>query len=160
MMNKETRYQISRFIKKTEGKDIAVLRLSLIIIFGLFGTYKWFDFEVKILEELLSGTWLSIIHTLFGIHGGSYFLGIMENITAVALILGFFRPVYGAAGALLTILTGLVTLSLLPQLGKVDAFIIKDVMLVGAGLVLLRHDLQKLLAENAMTATTTPALKE
>lgn len=152
-MNSDTHNRITLIIKKIEGKDIAVLRLSLIVIFGLFGTYKWFDFEVKILEELLSGTWLSVIHTLFGLRGGSYFLGIMENITLIALVFGFFRPVYGAAGALLTILTGLVTLSLLPQLGKVDAFIIKDVMLVGAGLVLLRHDLQKILAENDLPAT-------
>ncbi|EOM9078138.1 DUF417 family protein, partial [Escherichia coli] len=26
--------------------DIVILRLSVIIIFMLFGTYKWFDFEV------------------------------------------------------------------------------------------------------------------
>lgn len=147
-MNSDTRNRITLILKKIEGKDIAVLRLSLIVIFGLFGTYKWFDFEVKILEGLLSGTWLSVIHTLFGLRGGSYFLGTMENITLVALIIGFFRPVYGVAGALLTILTGLVTLSLLPQLGKVDAFIIKDVLLIGAGMVLLRNDLQRLLFEN------------
>ncbi|HAO0324720.1 TPA: DUF417 family protein [Escherichia coli] len=158
-MNSKTRYQLIRFVNLLESKDIAVLRLSLIIIFGLFGTYKWFDFEVKILDELLSGTWLSILHTFFGLHGGSYFLGIMENITLIALIVGFFRPIYGAVGAVLVILTGLVTLSLLPQLGKIDAFIIKDVLLVGAGLVLLRYDLQKFLSPHILSTTESESKK-
>lgn len=30
--------------------DIVILRLSVIIIFILFGTYKWFDFEVMALK--------------------------------------------------------------------------------------------------------------
>ena len=32
--------------------DIVILRLSVIIIFMLFGTYKWFDFEVMALKPL------------------------------------------------------------------------------------------------------------
>ncbi|EJE2441373.1 DUF417 family protein [Salmonella enterica] len=130
--------------KRLNGPDIIILRLSVIIIFALFGTYKWFDFEVKALEPLISGTWLSILYSLFGVKGGSYFLGIMENLTALALVAGFFRPVPGVVGAMLTILTGVVTLSLLLQLGKVDSFIVKDVLLIGAGIVLFRHDIQHL----------------
>lgn len=37
--------------------DIVILRLSVIIIFMLFGTYKWFDFEVMALKPLISPTW-------------------------------------------------------------------------------------------------------
>lgn len=136
--------RLDRAINFLSGLDMAALRLSVILIFALFGTYKWFSFEINSLKPLLSVTWLQVLYTLFGIKGGSYFLGVMENITFIALFIGFFRPAIGAAGSVLVIITGLTTLSLLPQLGKIDSFIIKDILLIGAGLVLLRHDLVRL----------------
>lgn len=54
---------LSNFINKQA--DILVLKLSVIFIFVLFGTYKWFDFEVVALEPILSKSWLSILYTLF-----------------------------------------------------------------------------------------------
>lgn len=75
--------------------DMVILRLSVITIFMLFGTYKWFDFEVMALEPIISSTWLNILYILFGVHGGSYFLGVMETLTFLALIIGFFRPAAG-----------------------------------------------------------------
>ncbi|EFN5727946.1 DUF417 family protein, partial [Escherichia coli] len=122
--------------------DMVILRLSVITIFMLFGTYKWFDFEVMALEPLISTTWLNILYILFGVHGGSYFLGVVETITFLALIIGFFRPAAGILGDMIVIVTGITTLSLLPQLGKIDSFIIKDVLLIGAGAVLLKYDLK------------------
>ena len=129
--------------------DIVILRLSVIIIFMLFGTYKWFDFEVMALEPLISTTWLNILYILFGVHGGSYFLGVVETITFLALIIGFFRPAAGILGDMIVIVTGITTLSLLPQLGKIDSFIIKDVLLIGAGAVLLKYDLKRYLTIRA-----------
>ena len=125
--------------------DMVILRLSVISIFMLFGTYKWFEFEVMALEPLISATWLNILYTIFGVHGGSYFLGMVETIAFLTLIIGFFRPVTGILGDIIVIVTGLVTLSLLPQLGKVDSFVIKDVLLLGAGSVLLKYDLKNYL---------------
>ncbi|EMX0619396.1 DUF417 family protein [Escherichia coli] len=104
--------------------DIVILRLSVISIFMLFGTYKWFEFEVMALEPLISTTWLNILYILFGVHGGSYFLGVVETITFLALIIGFFRPAAGVLGDVIVIATGITTLSLLPQLGKIDSFVI------------------------------------
>lgn len=66
--------------------DIVILRLSVIIIFMLFGTYKWFDFEVMALKPLISPTWLNILYIMFGVHGGSYFLGIVETITFLVMV--------------------------------------------------------------------------
>ena len=120
--------------------DMVILRLSVITIFMLFGTYKWFDFEVMALEPIISSTWLNILYILFGVHGGSYFLGV---------IIGFFRPAAGVLGDIIVIVTGITTLSLLPQLGKIDSFIIKDVLLIGAGAVLLKHDLKRYLTIRA-----------
>ncbi|EMI6438643.1 DUF417 family protein, partial [Klebsiella pneumoniae] len=101
--------------------DMVILRLSVITIFMLFGTYKWFDFEVMALEPIISSTWLNILYILFGVHGGSYFLGVMETLTFLALIIGFFRPAAGVLGDIIVIVTGITTLSLLPQLGKIDS---------------------------------------
>jgi len=124
--------------------DIIALRLSVIIIFALFGTYKWFDFEVQGLQPIISESWLNILYSMFGVYGASYFLGVVENIAFIALIIGFCKPRIGVLGDLIVILTGLTTLSILPQLGKIDSFIIKDVLLIGAGLVLLKFDLLRI----------------
>ena len=133
---------LSAFIQS--NIDIFILRLMVILIFVLFGTYKWFDFEVMALEPLISNTWLNFLNTLFGVYGASYFLGIIENIVFIALIIGFLKPKIAIVGDILVIVTGLTTLSLLPQLGKVDSFIIKDLLLIGAGLVLLKFDLKRI----------------
>ncbi|MCX2587655.1 MULTISPECIES: DUF417 family protein [Proteus] len=132
---------IKRFINS--DYDIVFLRLSVIGILMLFGTYKWFDFEVMALEPLISKSWLNILYILFGVYGGSYFLGIVENLTFLALIAGFYKPVIGMMGDIIVIGIGVITLSLLPQLGKVDSFIIKDILLIGAGIVLLKYDLKR-----------------
>lgn len=137
--------QLSRLLRKTSGLDVIALRLSVIAIFALFGTYKWFAFEANALHHLLPGTWLGVLYPTLGVQGLSYALGVVENLTLLALIIGFFRPAVGAVGALMVAGTGIVTLSLLPQLGRIDSFIIKDVLLIGAGLVLLRHDLRRAL---------------
>lgn len=144
-MNTTTQHPLlNKIIYILSKTDIAILRLSVIVIFALFGTYKWFDFEVQALEPLISTTWLHVLYTLFGVNGGSYFLGVMETLTFLALIIGFSRPLFGAAGAFMVIMTGITTLSLLPQLGKIDSFIIKDILLIGAGAVLLKNDLIRL----------------
>ncbi|MCW2254912.1 putative membrane protein YkgB [Providencia alcalifaciens] len=130
---------LNRFLNS--NIDITVLRLSVIVIFMLFGTYKWFDFEVNALEPLISKTWLNFLYTLFGVHGGSYFLGVVESMAFIALIIGFVKPIIGVLGDVIVVFTGVVTLSLLFQLGKIDSFIIKDILLIGSGLVLLKYDL-------------------
>lgn len=149
-MEQHTQRILRRFTKKLARADVIVLRLSVIAIFALFGTYKWFDFEVNALHNLLPETWLNVLYALFGLHGASYFLGAVENITLLALIAGFFRPLFGAIGAVMVMGTGVVTLSLLPELGRIDSFIIKDVLLIGAGLVLLRDDLRRYLVSQKL----------
>lgn len=144
-MNNQTHTFVHRLTKQLTRIDLIVLRLSVIFIFALFGTYKWFAFEAEALNNLLPGTWLGALYPLLGVQGVSYALGVVENITLLALVVGFFRPVIGAVGAVMVIGTGLVTLSLQPQLGRIDSFIIKDILLVGIGLTLLRHDLQRVL---------------
>lgn len=143
-MKNNVETQLRRLLRKTSGLDIMVLRLSVIFIFALFGTYKWFAFEANALHHLLPGTARCAVSgsrrsgaQLRTRRGGKYHPSGPDC--------RIFRPAVGAAGALMVAGTGIVTLSLLPQLGRIDSFIIKDVLLIGAGLVLLRHDLRRTL---------------
>jgi uncharacterized membrane protein YkgB len=77
------------------------------------------------------------------VHGGSYFLGVVETLAFVALVVGFKKPAFGIVGSAIVIVTGITTLSLLPQLTMLDGFIVKDVLLLGAGAVLLKFDLRR-----------------
>lgn len=120
--------------------DIKILRISIILIFILFGTYKWFTFEINALQPIFTKSWLRILPNIFGNYGASYFLGLIETMTFITLITGYLKPKIGVIGDLLVIITGITTLSLLPQLG-VNSFIVKDILLVGGGLVLLKFDL-------------------
>jgi uncharacterized membrane protein YkgB len=131
----------SRAIHFLESKEPIILRLSIIVIFLVFGIAKWFEFEVQALVPLTTNTWLNIFNKFLGLYGTSYFLGIVELSTVILLIAGFKNPQLGMIGAGLLILTGLVTLSLLPQLGRLDSFIFKDVMVVAIGITLLKRDL-------------------
>lgn len=124
--------------------DLIILRLSVILIFLIFGNTKWFEFEVQILKPMISNTWLNFLYEILGYYGTSYFLGVIESIGYLSLIAGFWKPKFGILGALIIIGTAIVTLSMLPQLGF-NGFIFKDILLIGAGLVLLKNDLNKLL---------------
>lgn len=73
--------------------DMLALRLSVFIIFVAFGNTKWFEFEVEMLKSMISPTWLSFLYDLFGYHGTSYFLVVVEGIAYIGLLVGFRRPV-------------------------------------------------------------------
>lgn len=132
--------QIHQFCHSTI--DMVILRLSVVMIFLVFGNAKWFEFEVELLKPMISHTWLNVLYELFGYYGASYFLGVVESMTYLFLIIGFFKPKFGVLGSVLVIITGLVTLSMLPQLGF-NGFIFKDILLIGTGVVLLKYDLNR-----------------
>ena len=99
---------------------------------------------MEALKPLFSQTWLSFLSSALGDAGASYFLGVVETVGYLSLIAGFFKPKAGIVGDLIVIVMALSTLSLLPQLGKIDGFIFKDLFLLGLGLVLLKYDLARL----------------
>ncbi|QKF93114.1 DUF417 family protein [Campylobacter sp. CCUG 57310] len=128
--------------------DINFARFAVILIFCIFGNFKWFEFEVEALKPLFSTTWLNFLSALLGSHGASYFLGVVETVAYISLIIGYFKPKAGVLGSLIVIVTALTTLSLLPQLGKPDGFILKDIFTLSLGLILLKHDLLRLKSQN------------
>lgn len=95
---------------------------------------------------------MSWLHTLFGVRGASYVIGVLELSTAVALIVGAFRPLFSALGAAMSAGTYLITLTFFlstPGVAEATAggfpaisampgqFLLKDVVLLAASLALL-----------------------
>jgi len=92
------------------------------------------------------------LHTLFGIQGTSYVIGVLELSTATALILGAFLPIFSALGAAMSSATYLITLTFIlstpgvaeltaggfPAIGAMPGqFLLKDLVLLAASLSLL-----------------------
>lgn len=86
---------------------------------------------------------MGLLYSPFGAQDATYTRAVIENITLIALIFGYVNAQIGIIGDSLVLLTNLVTLSLLPQLGRFDSFIVKDALLLGSGLVLLKSDLRR-----------------
>lgn len=136
---------MSKIIQKfrESSVDIIILRLIIIIIFAVFANTKWFEFEVQLLKPLISKSWLSFLYDWFGFYYTSYLLGIIESLAYLSLAIGFFKPKIGILGSLLILCTALITVSLLVNLGF-NGFIFKDLLLIGATLVLLKYDLKRI----------------
>jgi hypothetical protein len=77
-----------------------VLRLSVIFIFALFGTYKWFAFEANALHHLLPGTWLGALYPALGVQGSATHSA-WWKISPSGPDCRIFPPAVGAAGALM-----------------------------------------------------------
>ncbi|MGC6246899.1 DUF417 family protein [Bisgaard Taxon 45] len=122
--------------------DITLLRLSVILLFFVFGNTKWFEFEVEALKPIISASWLHFLYDLLGVYNTSYLLGVVETLAYVSLMIGFKQPKAGLVGSGLVFLTALITVSLLPQLGF-DGFIFKDILLIGIAPVLFKYDLNR-----------------
>lgn len=128
---------------KNSSLDIIILRLMVVVVFAVFANTKWFDFEVELLKPLISNSWLSFLYDWFGFYTTSYLLGVVESIAYLSLFAGFFYARAGVVGSLLVLGTALVTVSMLVNLGF-NGFIFKDLLLIGAALVLLKYDLKRI----------------
>lgn len=133
-------------------KELGLLRWALVIVFLWFGAMKFTAYEAEGIAPLIAHSpimgWLGIL----GTQGQSYFIGAIELSTALALILGAFRPRLAALGALMSAATFLITLTFFlttpgvwePLAGGFPAisaspgqFLLKDAVLLAASLVLL-----------------------
>lgn len=129
------------------------LRWSLILIFLFFGYSKWFEYEAQALIPIISNSpILGWMHTVFGISGASYALGIAEWGIAALLIAGAQWNFLAKLGALGSVLTFATTVTLIfstpgaweasaggfPAMGEATSFLLKDVVLLAASLMLLK----------------------
>ena len=153
----QSRLQIA---EKSVGSlsHLALLRWALVIIFLWFGGMKFTTYEANGIAPFIANSpimgWL---HTLFGIQGASYVIGVLELSTAAALILGGFLPLFSALGAAMSAATYLITLTFFattPGVAEATAggfpaisampgqFLLKDLVLLAASLSLLLASIQ------------------
>lgn len=138
---------------------LALLRWALVVVFLWFGGMKFTAYEAHGIAPFIANSpIMSWLHTLFGIQGASYVIGVIELSTAAALILGAFLPIFSALGAAMSSATYLITLTFFlstpgvaePTAGGFPAisaapgqFLLKDLVLLAASLVLLMASIQR-----------------
>jgi uncharacterized membrane protein YkgB len=143
--------------------DYHLIRASMVIIFLLFGYQKWFEYEAQVLIPFISnGPLISWIYPVFGIRGGSWFLGVSEWLFCLLLFLGFWNRPAGILGALGSCATFLATVTIIPFMpdgwdvvaggfpamtGNVP-FLMKDVVLLAASFYLLKQDVVRAMASS------------
>jgi len=140
--------------------DYHLVRASMVIVFLFFGYQKWFAYEAQVLIPYISnGPLISWMYPAFGIRGASWFLGVVEWLICLLLVLGFWNKRAGVLGALGSCATFVATLTIIPFMpngwdevaGGFPAmtnnvpFLMKDVALLAASFYLLREDVVRLM---------------
>lgn len=141
---------------KRWGRRIAFA--GVVIPLVLIGLLKFTSIEVEALKPVIGGTpWLAWLYLVFGETGASWLLGVIEIATAALLIASVRYPKAGVAGGFLAALTFAVTVSTMlvlpiwedgsggfPFLNFLGSFLVKDIALLGVGLVILAESLARL----------------
>ncbi|MFP3566370.1 YkgB family protein [Paraburkholderia sp. SIMBA_030] len=138
--------------------SLALLRWALVVIFLWFGAVKFTAYEANGIAPFIINSPIMIwLHSLFGVQGASYVIGVLELSTAAALIIGAFQPIFSALGAAMSAATYLITLTFFlstPGVAEATAggfpaisampgqFLLKDVVLLAASLSLLLASIQ------------------
>lgn len=140
--------------KKQQDIGMIVMILGTALILLWIGVFKFTPTEAEAIKPLMQNQpLLSWMYSILGVQGVSNFIGIVEIVTAILLILGLnFKLLLKYAGALL-ILTFTITISFIfttPGVWKsvdgvpvTDFFILKDLIPLGLGIKLL-NDYKKL----------------
>lgn len=125
--------------------DIMIIRITVVLLYLVSGNLKWFSAEMQWVDALTSETWLAFLPSWLGHDGASYFLAVIEAAVAIALLAGVIFPVLGIVAASGLILSSTVMLTLLPEIMSISlsGLILKEIVLLVAGLVLLRHDIRR-----------------
>jgi uncharacterized membrane protein YkgB len=141
--------------------DYHVVRASMVLIFVFFGYQKWFEYEAQALIPYISSSPLiSWLYPVFGIRGASWFLGVSEWLYGLLLFIGFWDKRIGVLGAIGSLVTYFVTVTIIPFMphgwaasaggfpamaGNVP-FLMKDVVLLAASIYLLKQDAERVRA--------------
>ncbi|WP_426357371.1 YkgB family protein [Pseudocolwellia sp. HL-MZ19] len=128
------------------------IRFSIALVLIWIGAMKFSAYEAGAIEGLIASSPLtSLLYSVFSLQGASNFIGTVEIITAIALILTPLNRIVGILGSLGAIATFAVTSSLLltapvweaslggfPALNVVPGqFLVKDLVLLAASIWLL-----------------------
>src|SRR6202045_63425 len=142
----------------TKDLDYHLIRASMVLIFLAFGYQKWWAYEAQVLIPYISnGPLIFWMYPVFGIRGGSWFLGVAEWSFGALLFLGFWDKRLGilrAAGSTVPLVMTVTIIPFMPNgwaesaggfpamTGNVP-FLMKDVVLLAASLYLLKQDLMR-----------------
>ncbi|HTZ66675.1 MAG TPA: DUF417 family protein [Roseiarcus sp.] len=164
----------------TKDLDYHLIRASMVLIFLAFGYQKWFSYEAEVLIPFIkNGPLIFWMYPMFGVRGASWFLGVSEWTFGALLFLGFWNKQLGILGALGSIVTFVMTVTIIPFMpdgwdtvaggfpamtGNVP-FLMKDVVLLAASFYLLKQDVARAMAAaeggepaNYLTRTLAKAL--
>jgi uncharacterized membrane protein YkgB len=138
-----------------EDLDYHLVRASMVIIFVFFGYQKWFEYEAQVLIPYINnGPLISWMYPIFGVRGASWFLGVSEWLFGALLFAGFWNKELGILGALGSVITFVMTVTIIPFMpngwaesaggfpamtGNVP-FLMKDVVLLAVSIYLLTQD--------------------
>jgi len=115
-----------------------VLRYSLVLFLVLFGALKWTSKEAHDIESwVVNSPFISWVHHLFGVQGGSEFIGVIELTIGAMIAARRWSPRTSALGSLGAAVMFLTTLSFLfttSDVGDAEGFLMKDLTLFGAAL--------------------------
>jgi uncharacterized membrane protein YkgB len=142
--------------------DYHLTRAAMVLIFVMFGYQKWFEYEAQVLVPFIShGPFIFWLEPVFGVRGASYFLGVSEWLFGALLLAGFWNRTLGILGAIGSVGTFVMTITIIPfmpngwaavgfpAMAINNAFLLKDVVLLVASLYLLKQDIIRLAQENA-----------
>jgi uncharacterized membrane protein YkgB len=135
--------------------DYHLLRSLMVIISLFFGYQKWFEYEAQALIPYIShGPLIFWLYPVFGVRGATYFLGVSEWLFGALLLAGFWNKKAGIFGAIGLCFSMLGTSTIIPfipggwaasaggfpAMTEKVAFLMKDLVLFGVSLYLLRQD--------------------
>ena len=155
--------------------DYHLLRALMVIICLFFGYQKWFDYEAQALIPYIShGPLIFWLYPVFGIRGATYFLGVSEWLFGALLLAGFWNKKLGILGALGLCFSMLGTSSIIPfmpdgwaasaggfpAMTERVAFLMKDLVILGVSVYLLRQDVIRVSLANTTSSDSTAALRQ
>ena len=126
--------------KHLTGLGTGILRYGLVFLLIAIGSTKFFTFEARAIQPLVSHSpFLSWLYPALGLQGVSNLFGLSELITGILIALRPVSPKLSAAGSLIGILIFLTTLSFLFTTpgalapgSDAGGFLVKDIVLLGA----------------------------
>ena len=146
-------HPLSSNVSENQDRELGLLRWALVIVFVWIGGMKFTAYEAAGIAPLIKfSPIMSWLHQVFGVQGASNFVGTMELVTASALMVGARKRVFSIIGAAMSSATFATTLTFMistpgvfePTAGGFPAlsampgqFLLKDVVLLAASLVLL-----------------------
>jgi uncharacterized membrane protein YkgB len=126
-------------IARLEAAGTNVLRYGIVLLLVVIGAWKYFAFEAQAIRPLVEHSpFLSWMIGAFGVTGTSSVIGTIEIATGLAIASRPVAPTVSAIGSGLGAITFLTTLSFLfstpgalSPMHPANAFLMKDVVLLG-----------------------------